>query len=420
MEKIKISLYDLLKCISNAQDLISPRLSNHQKQVAYLSYILACEMKLSIIDQRDIFLAALVHDIGALSKSERLEIIEAEPMTIHNHAFIGAKLLDGFKPMKRSVRIIRYHHMNWDEERGTRFQGNEVPYGSHIIHLADRVCLMIRPEENILSQIPQIIERISEKSGSVYDPKLVDILKSICRDEYIWLNIISSSPISKVNTSLFEISELEIDDIIDLSFIFSQIIDFRSSFTARHSAGVARISERLASLIGFSPVECKMMLVAGYLHDIGKLAIDNAVLEKPTKLDEEEFNEIRSHTYYTYQLLDMIPQFKIINEWASYHHERLDGRGYPFHIKGDNLSYGSRIMAVADVFTAITENRPYRLGMSDVHAVKVLENMVESGALDKNVVNVLKDNFQMINELREFSQEEAASRYERFLSIELE
>jgi HD-GYP domain-containing protein (c-di-GMP phosphodiesterase class II) len=76
-------------------------------------------------------------------------------------------------------------------------------------------------------------------------------------------------------------------------------------------------------------------------------------------------------------------------------------------------------MAVADVFTAITENRPYRLGMSDIHAVKVLENMVESGALDKNVVNVLKDNFQMINELREVSQEEAASRYEKFLHIEI-
>ena len=93
LDTIKIRLYELLKCFSNAQDLVSPLLTNHHQQVAYLSFRLAQEIKLPIEQQKDIFLAALVHDIGALSINERLEIIENEPAYINNHAFIGAKLI---------------------------------------------------------------------------------------------------------------------------------------------------------------------------------------------------------------------------------------------------------------------------------------------------------------------------------------
>ncbi|HBR02080.1 MAG TPA: phosphohydrolase, partial [Ruminiclostridium sp.] len=187
---------------------------------------------------------------------------------------------------------------------------------------------------------------------------------------------------------------------------------------ARHSAGVAKTSQRLAEMIGFSPLECKMMLIAGYLHDLGKLAISNDVLEKPAKLNEDEFNEIRSHTYYTYQLLDTIPQFETIKTWAAFHHERLNGSGYPFHIKGDSLTLGSRIMAVADIFTAITESRPYRKGMDDQHAIHALKDMVASEAIDGNIVKVLIDHFQEINDIRESAQQQASNRYESFLHTE--
>jgi len=415
VEKIKISLYELLRCISNAQDLVSPLLSNHQQQVAYLSYYLSRKMGLPVAEQKHIFLAALVHDIGALSMNERLDIIEKEPLHINNHAFIGAKLLKDFKPIQNSTGIIKFHHVPWDNGNGQIYEGKKVPFGSHIIHLADRACLMIKRDKNVLTQIPQILEDINRKSNSIYEPDLVRAMSEICRQEYVWLDLVSSSPANRVNIAMFDIVDLEIDDIIDLAFVFSHIIDFRSKFTARHSASVAKTAERLAQLFGFSPTECKLMLVAGYLHDLGKLAISDSVLEKTAKLNEDEFNEIRMHTYYTYHLLNTVSEFKVITAWAAFHHERLDGNGYPFHINGDNLSLGSRIMAVADVFAAITENRPYRKGMDDIQAAKVLNDAVSSGALDKNVVEVLLDNFQTISELREISHQEASKRYEKFM-----
>ncbi|HAN22157.1 MAG TPA: phosphohydrolase [Clostridiales bacterium] len=293
--------------------------------------------------------------------------------------------------------------------------GSEVPFESHIIHLADRVCAKIGSTKNVLSQLPNILSEISKDRNTIFEPNTVDALITLSKKEYIWLDLISRSPVKKIPEDIFNILVLRVEDVIDLSFVFSKIIDFRSKFTARHSAGVAKTAQKLAELTGFSTLECDMMLIAGYLHDLGKLAVRNEVLEKCAKLDEDEFNEIRSHTYYTYQLLDNIPQFDTIKTWASYHHEKLNGNGYPFHIEGKNLSLGARVMAVADVFTAITENRPYRKGMEDTQAMEVLNNMVTSGALDGKVIGILLENFHTINDLREDAQQKASEQYKNFL-----
>jgi len=403
-------------CISNAQDLVSPKLSNHHQQVAYLAFRLAEQIELSIERQKNIYFAALAHDIGALSMKERLEIIEKEPFTIHNHAFKGAKLLEEFKPLKHSAKIIKFHHLPWNYGEGRFYMGEEVLLGSHIIHLADRTCALLPQNAGVISALPEVLSKIKEQSGSIFQPEIVEALFELSKKEYIWLDLISNSPLKMIkDINLLNILVLEIDDIIDLSYVFSHIIDFRSSFTARHSAGVAKTAQKIAELNGFSPYECKMMLIAGYLHDLGKIAISNDILEKPAKLNEEEFNEIRTHSYYTYHLLDTIEQFKTINIWASYHHEKLNGRGYPFHVGGDELPLGSRIMAVADIFTAVTENRPYRIGMSDDNTKKVLNDMVINGDLDSKVVQIVTDNFETINNIRESAQQIAAKQFNRFM-----
>lgn len=418
MDKIRINLYDLLTCISNAQDLVSTNLLNHHQQVAYLAFRLSEHLNLSIEQQYDTFLAALIHDIGVLSTKEKLELIETEPVTANNHAFRGAKLIERFKPLQNAANIIKFHHLPWNNGRGSAYMNEDVPLASHVIHLADRTCTLIRSDSNIISQLPDILPTIRGQANTVFHPDLVDALFELSKKEYIWLDLISQFSITMLfDSGLFNIHTLEIDDIVDLAMVFSHIIDFRSRFTARHSAGVAKTAERLAKLMGFSPYECKMMLIAGYLHDLGKIAISNDILEKPSKLNLDEFNEMRAHTYYTYRLLEPLVQLKTINTWASFHHEKLDGTGYPFHISGDSLSLGSRIMAVVDVFTAITENRPYRQGMDFDNTKNVLKNMVASNALDAKVVNLLIDNLQEINCIRENSQTEASELYEKFLLV---
>ena len=126
---------------------------------------------------------------------------------------------------------------------------------------------------------------------------------------------------------------------------------------------------------------------------------------------------IKSHPFYSYNILASISEMRNINELGSLHHERLDGGGYPFHYKGEKLTLGSKIMAVADVFVALTEDRPYRKGMTEEETLKILHDMVDDSALDENVVSLLKTNKAEINNLRSSVQTKAAKEYQEILCL---
>ncbi|MEW6244844.1 MAG: HD domain-containing phosphohydrolase [Bacillota bacterium] len=412
-----VNMYDLITCLTKASDLVSPELAGHHQQVAYLAFKIGEELNLPKNQQKNLMLAGLLHDVGALSFNERLALIEDEPPNAQDHAFKGARLIEGVQPLSELASIIRYHHVPWNNGEGNVFMGQQVPLLSHILHLADRVTVSIDRNYEVLGQAKNIVNKILGKKNTIFMPEVVDAYINLSVKESIWLDIVNKSLLSIMpNIMVFDTMDLDTDEVINLTKIFAGIIDFRSPFTANHTAGVAKTAEKLAEIAGFSETECKMMLVAGYLHDLGKLAVRNDVLEKPSKLDVEEFNIIRSHTYYTYRLLQPIKEFETINSWASYHHEKLNGKGYPFHLDDKNLSLGSRIMAVADIFTAITEDRPYRKGMPDEQTFNILNSMVKDRSICPYVVSILMDNFDLIYEIRKEAQHEASIEYNYFMN----
>jgi HD-GYP domain-containing protein (c-di-GMP phosphodiesterase class II) len=236
--------------------------------------------------------------------------------------------------------------------------------------------------------------------------------------EYFWIEAFLLQDINVLPERMrFERKLIDLDTLRSLAKVIGQIIDFRSRFTSTHSSGVAAVSFELAKIFGFSETECRLMEIAGYLHDLGKLAISNAILEKNGALNHDEFNEMRKHPYYTYIVLRRIKGFEQIAMWAAYHHERLDGNGYPFHVRDENFTKLARIMAVADIVTAITENRPYRAGMDSNKAMEILHDMVNSGGIDKGTVEIVSQNFKRINEVRLKSQAEAQKEYDDFYDL---
>lgn len=412
IDKTEINIYDLLICLTNAGDLISHEVANHHQQVAYLAFRIGEQLNLPLEQKKNLMLAGLLHDVGAFSLDERLALIEDEPQTSNDHAFRGARLIEGFSSLSDAAEIIRYHHVPWNNGEGKAFNGSKVTYLSHILHLADRIAVSIDKNQNVIEQIEGIRRKISEQKNAVFISELVNAFMEISVNEYIWLDTVYE-PLLYIlpNIVSFDTVELSLDDIIELTKIFANIIDFRNPFTAAHSAGVAKTSEKLAELAGFSENECKMMLVAGYLHDLGKLAVSKNILDKPGKLDAGEQNVVRSHTFYTYRLLQAIKGFETINKWASFHHEKLNGKGYPFHLHSNNIPLGSRIMAVSDIFTAITEDRPYRKGMTLEEAVAIMNSMVKDNSICPYVVSILTDNLKTIDEIRKDAQKESKVMY---------
>lgn len=141
------------------------------------------------------------------------------------------------------------------------------------------------------------------------------------------------------------------------------------------------------------------MLVVGYLHGLGKLTADSALLEKQGALTTEDFSVIRSHIYYTYYLLDGISGMEAIKQWAAFHHEKLNGQGYPFHREAENLSIGAGIMAVADVFAASKEPQPYKAAPPKEKTFSIMNDMVKDGALDGSITNLLLSHYALLSEI---------------------
>ncbi len=408
------TLYDLITCMTAAVDLLDVKVSNHHQRVAFLSLRLAEQMNLSLEEKRTLVQASLLHDIGALSLRERLDLLKEETSGSESHALIGSRFLEDFPLLRDEAEIVHFHHVPWKDGAGHMCQGMEVPMLSHLVHLADRVAVEVRPDENVISQISRIRETIRDRQGEVFVPEMVDAFLEISAQEALWLELVAGPRILDFSEALsLDAVKLTLDEVVELTDVFAHIIDFRSPFTTRHSASVAATAEKLAELSGFSENECKMMRIAGNLHDLGKLAIPAEILEKRSKLNPDEFDVIRSHTFYTYRLLQPIRGFEIINQWAAYHHEKLTGNGYPFHLKAGSLPLGSRIMAVADIFTAVTEDRPYRKGMSFSKTADLLLGMADHGAICPDTVSLLLAHHQEIARLREEAADQAGMQYDR-------
>ncbi len=409
----RVPLFKLVKCISRAIDLVSPVLVGHHLRVAYIALNLADEIDLSPSEQDEVVLASLLHDLGALSLDERIETLEFETVTPQRHCDQGYNLLHDFPPLARPAALIKHHHTCWNEiiEKQT-----DVPIGSQLIYLADRVEVLINKKREVLGQVKMVCELIKAQSGKMFNPDLADAFLRLAAKECFWFETVSPS-IDNIlqNRCRTQTVELNQQDLLNFAKVLSRVVDFRSAFTSTHSSGVAAVAVGLAELVGMSNRECQMMKIAGYVHDLGKLAVPTHILEKPGRLDAQEIDIMRSHAYFTHSILEEVEDLEIIRTWAAFHHERLDGRGYPFHVKGADISLGSRILAVADVFTALTEDRPYRRGMGKEKVEDVISSMAGE-ALDPQLVTLIMANYDQINELRATTQSTREDEYSAYVN----
>lgn len=410
-----VSMHDVMKCLSDAADLVTPYLVDHHKRVAIIAGEIASELGLSDSEKATLRCSALIHDIGVFSSEERVDLLKLDAEDVFAHAHAGYMLLSAFSSFSQIADIIKFHHIRWKHGRGQEYLGERVPLSSHILHLADRVQIQLIGCSEPLSRSRTIMREIEDLSGEMFKPELVEILKSVASKEAFWFDVMSRSPWEVLDRNMNQDAGLAaVLSLAEMAKLTSRIIDFRSKFTACHSKGVAVVSERLGHLFGVSDTVSKMLNIAGHMHDLGKIAVPLDILEKPRGLTASEYDIIKRHPYYTFSVLSEIECLHAMSEWACLHHERLDGSGYPFRLKGDELTLEARVMAVADVFTALTEDRPYRSGMSRKSALRILLELGRRYKLDPDVVACVKQNFDEIDGVRMKAQRPVSENYEDF------
>ncbi len=413
---IHLDMYKLLISLSEATDLVSPALVNHHKQVSYIAHSIAKTMGYEGADLHDIAIAGALHDIGGLSLASRIETLDFEMTDPEHHAVSGAILLSIFKPFTRIARLIRYHHVYWENGAGETHHNEPVPSLSHVLHLADRIAVLIRQNEEILLQIKPIVTKIKKNTHRMFKPEAVEAFEELAIRESFWFDAAAPKRCRILSEkSFFGSAEMTEQDMLDLSLLLCRIIDFRSRFTSTHSNGVSSVAEALAEKAGMTADECRQMKIAGMLHDIGKLVVPREILEKESPLTSGDYVVIHRHPYYSQRILQTAPGFETICAWSAYHHERLDGSGYPYHITEKEIPFGARILSVADTFTALTEVRPYRTGSSSRGTLKFLETQVAEQKLAGDIVALISQNIDEFHVLREAAQSEAYSSHVGFI-----
>jgi HD-GYP domain-containing protein (c-di-GMP phosphodiesterase class II) len=342
---------------------------------------------------------------------EKIDLHDSRFETIEDHCIKGEHLLKTVPWFTDAARIVRHHHTEW-REWGESID-TPLTLDSQLVFLGDYIERSIDRNRYILHQHEEVISRVRNLAGSSLHPHVLDMFFAVCEREEFWLDLCSPRLYSiLLNEGPFKKTEIKLSKISLIAILFRNIIDFRSRFTSTHSSGVAAAAVILSKMFGLTELETMLMEVAGNLHDLGKIVIPNSILEKPEPLSKEEMAVMKSHTYYTYWIINTIGGIKNIAEWAAYHHERLDGSGYPFHCKANDLSTGARILAVADIFTALAEHRPYRKGMPKKEVMRILEDFSNSSMLDARIVRLVSQNYEEIVQEVTGKQAEAREFYE--------
>jgi putative nucleotidyltransferase with HDIG domain len=273
----------------------------------------------------------------------------------------GAEIAQGLGFSAMTAEAIRSMDEHWDGGGYPEgLKGRNIPLLARIVGLA-QVAEIFADQNG-----PQAaLAVVRARRARWFDPGLVTAFACVAADDSVWRRVTSSELDREVSDVEPQVLQFAVDEhrLDQIAAAFAGVVDAKSPFTFQHSERVARFATSMAEVLGLSDAQRVRLKRAALLHDIGKLAVPNRILDKPGQLTEDEWGVVRLHPYYTFQILERVPVFGEFAFDASAHHERMDGRGYYRNLRGDQLSLSARILAAADKFDALSADRPYRQGM---------------------------------------------------------
>jgi putative nucleotidyltransferase with HDIG domain len=438
MDTIRLS--DVVSALSAALDLTEGQPMGHAVRSCILGMRIAQELQLPASDSSDLYYALLLKDAGCSSNSARMhQILGSDDLRAKREVKFEdwtKPSLSGLRYLMRNVlpgssfatRLIKAVELGLAQNRNNaEVIGARCERGAEIarkIGLSQASAEAIRsldehwsgqgyPEHRKGQEIPilarimnvsqtlevfsstrgpaEAVRVIAERSGSWFDPEIVNIAGTLEHDTKLWERVQSPNAREYVVEMEPGIAVRASAERIDnICRAFAEVIDAKSPYTFTHSMGVAEAAVDMSEGLGLDPGAVSMVRRAALLHDVGKLGVSNAILEKPGKLTADEWSAMKMHPAYTKQILQKIRGFEQLAEVAGAHHERLDGTGYPEGMTAHQLPIAARIICVADVYQALTEKRPYREGLPAQTVYDILDKDA-STRLDPECLAALKE-----------------------------
>jgi HD-GYP domain-containing protein (c-di-GMP phosphodiesterase class II) len=306
-----------------------------------------------------------------------------------NHCIFGQRNVDTLHFKESARGAILYHHERADGGGPFGKKEGEFPLMAELIAAADGVDVTSHLQQIPPERLPALRKEIEAEAGKTHTRRAASAMLAVL-DEKMLLSLRDEN-IEASAARLLPVWNDEPEDrtIISLGEFAARIIDFKSHFTRRHTMGISNKALLMARHYGFDLTTRIQFYLSACLHDLGKLATPTAILEKPGRLTGDEFQTIKDHALHTWEMLKDIEGFEKICEWASNHHEKLDGTGYPFGKKTEALDLNSRLLCCLDIYQAVREERPYHPERDHKDTIKILNDMSETGLVDSEIVKDL-------------------------------
>lgn len=435
----RLRLAELLGALSYALDITEGQPPGHCVRVCWIGMHVGRELGLSEAQLWELYYVLLLKDLGCSSNAARIcELYLADDLTfkadfklldgslsqalsfVMSHTGLKSGLAERFKAIvnilqnggdivqemietrcQRGAAIARQLRFSEEVAQGIagldeHWNGAGKPDGKAgaAIPIYSRIALLAQVVDVFHTEggPAAALMETAKRSGGWFDPAVVDAFAQVSRDPTFW----SALKAEDLEQRIFALepgqqaSDLDDDYLDDIAAAFGQVVDAKSPYTAGHSARVALYADLIGEALGLPPERRRWLRRAALLHDIGKLGVSNAILDKPGKLEPDEWATVQAHATHTFGILSRIDSFSELARVAAAHHEKLDGTGYPLGLREGEISLETRIISAADFFDAITADRPYRPAMSLHQAFAVMGKAV-GPALDPVVFAVLKD-----------------------------
>ena len=332
---------------------------------------------------------------------ERDHVVDIDSEIPMNHSVYGHLFIKYFSPLSDLANIVLGHHLSPKDLRN--IEGIEIPKEALLLNLADSIAVL----QLRFNRVDPM--SILNKSSDYLLEEHKALFKRACEEEHLLEKIEDDNYLSE----LYEFLEKKVltrEEIIAYIRMLNYAIDFRSETTIVHTIVVEEISWQISKMLGLDDKQSTKIKIASILHDIGKLSIPVNILEKKGKLTKEEFEVIKSHTTVAYQILSNIG-IDDIRDIATLHHEKLNGTGYPFGLKADQIPKEARIVAVADVLSALMEKRSYKEEFSKDEVISILSSMVSNGEIDEKICQLVIENYDYIKERVQFNTKNTIELY---------
>lgn len=403
-ERLMIDPQAVISVIKETLKYLDPRLIEHGDRVSFIVHELMCQSGRYTAEEINALGAmAFFHDVGAYKTEEIDRMVAFETTNVWQHSIYGYLFLKYFAPAGTDAEAVLYHHLRYsDADKSSSAHLDEAM----LLHICDRL--------DILVELGTYREGYFEKHrGGEFAPWAVDLMEETLRERNLCARL-KAGEYREVAQAIAMSACSTTARALDYLMMLVHIIDFKSPATVTHTINTVAYSVLLSRLMGQSDIQQSEIYLGALLHDLGKIAVPYEILESTGRLSYSEMEIMKSHVSISYKIIHGHIREEICRI-AARHHEKLDGSGYPWGLRAGQLTTSERIVAVADVMSALTGRRSYKEEYSPDRTIRILNQMAQEGKLDKTICHMAVEHYSEIIQSAQLHCRDTIAAYERMM-----